>query len=168
MKKPEIPMSPSQLPKQRIVVLADLPERPEPFESVVGYDEKPAGVRLCGGPSNATYLAQVEWAWSSMNGRVDAYYLHKGRHYWMLWIYSYDDNWEEWNWLAVGYVPRSQATETQAAVHLLVDFWRFEKERNNLERYHWINETGELNSSAMRTAGLLVWPHTPSRSRGRD
>ena len=88
VKKPELPMSPSRLPKQRIVPLADLPGRPEPFKSVVGYEKKPRGVRLRDGPSKPTYLGQVEWAWSSMNQRIDAYCLHKGRHYWMLWIYS--------------------------------------------------------------------------------
>lgn len=72
-------MSPSRLPKQRVVALTDLSNRPEPFESVVGYEEKPPGVRLCNGPKKTTYLGQVEWAWSPMHERIDAYYLHKGR-----------------------------------------------------------------------------------------
>ena len=163
VKKPHIPMSPSQLPEQRIVPLADLPDRPEPFESVVGYEEKPPGVRLCNGPKKPTYLGQVEWAWSSMNERIDAYYLHKGRRHWMLWRRWFDDNWEEWHWTPIGYVPRDQATERQASVHLLADFWRFEQ-RKGQERYHWINETGKLSSSAMRTIGLWVWPGVASGS----
>ena len=65
-------------------------------------------------------------------------------------------------------MPRTQATKGQAAVHLLVDYWRFENESHKRERYHWINETGELNSSALRTTALLVWPHVPSRSVGGD
>lgn len=164
MKKPKIPMSPEQLPKQRIVAIADLPDRPEPFESVVGCDEKPPGGRSCDCPSNPTHLGQVEWSWSSMNGCIDAYYLDEGRDYWMLWGYWYDDNWEEWNWLPVAYVPRNQATEWQAAVHLLADYWRFQKETQSRERYHWIKETGELSSSALRTIGLLVWGR--ARRRG--
>ena len=36
-------MSPSLLPQQRIVGLADLFERPQPFDSVVGWEKKPPG-----------------------------------------------------------------------------------------------------------------------------
>ena len=158
-------MSASQLPQQRVFAVADLGERPEPFDSVVGYGEQPSSVELPNGPLKPRYLGQVEWAWSPANARVDAYYLHKGRHYWMLWIRSYDDNWEEWNWSPVGYVPRRQASRREAAVHLLIDFWRFEKAQHHREHYHWINETDELGTSDFRTIGMLVWPEDTERLR---
>ena len=156
VEKPNIPMSPSQLPKQRIVPVAALPGRPEPFDSVVGYGKKPRGVGLRDGPKKPTYLGQVEWAWSSMHERIDAYYLHRGRTHWMLWRRYFDDNEGNWYWDSAGYVPRDQATAREAAVHLLADFWRFEK-RKGQERYGWINETGELSSSVMRSITLQVW-----------
>ena len=111
MRKPEIPMSPSLLPQQRIVGVADLFDRPQPFDSVVGWEKKPPGVRYPKGPSNPHYLGQVEWSWSPMHGSVIGYYIHRARRHWVLWQYRYDDNWERWEWSPVGYVPRSQASQ---------------------------------------------------------
>jgi len=151
-------MWPDELPQQRIVPVASIPTRPHPFDAVVGWSAKPDGVVLVKGPSNPEYLGQVEWAWSPINNRVDAYYISRGRSYWMLWLYSYDDNWGKWDWLAVGHVPRKQASRTQAAVNLLVDFWRMEKEANNLDHFHWLNEEGYFDASEWRTIGFMVWP----------
>ena len=111
MKNPSIPMSPDQLPQQRIVPVASIPARPNPFDAVIGWNEKPDGVVLANGPRNPEYLGQVEWAWSRMNNRVDAYYISRGRSHWMLWLYSYDDNWGKWDWLPIGYVPRKEAAK---------------------------------------------------------
>jgi len=150
-------MSPAQLPQQRIVPVASIPARPQPFDAVVGWDTKPRGVVLANGPRNAEYLGQVEWAWSPMNNRIDAYYLSRGRSHWMLWLYYYDDNWGKWEWQPVGYVPRRQASRDQAAVHLLMDFWTMDKNDSDVDHYHWLNEEGYLNASQWRTMGLLVW-----------
>jgi hypothetical protein len=163
MKSPTIPMSPSQLPQQRIVPVADLATRPVPFDAVVGWDEKPDGVELFSGPARAVYLGTVEWAWSPMNNRIDCYYLSRGRTHWMLWIHGFDDNEGGWTWLAVGHVPRKQASRTQAAIHLLADFWRMEKEDNELDHYHWINEEAFLDVSEWRTIALQVWPEVAAQ-----
>lgn len=162
MRKPIIPMSPEQLPQQRIVPVADLAERPDPFDAVVGWDEKPAGVELPNGPRNADYLGQVEWTWSPMHSRIDAYYISRGRTHWLLWIYSYDDD-DGWTWLAIGHAPRSQASRMQAAIHLMADFWRMEKHKAELDHYHWINEHGDLGASEWRTIALLVWPEVAAK-----
>lgn len=167
MKRPSIPKSPSQLPPQRIVQIADLPERPAPFDAVVGWGKKPAGVELRNGPREADYLGQVEWAWSPMNGRVDAYYLSRSRSYWILWTKWYDDNWGRWEWLALGHVPRKQASRMEAAVNLLVDFWRMEREKTELDHFHWLNDEGDLDASQWRTIGFMVWPpNTGVRENG--
>lgn len=163
MKKPSIPMSPTQLPQQRVVAVADLELRPEPFDAVVGWNEKPDGVELCRGPSNADYLGTVEWAWSPMNSRIDSYYLSRGRTHWMLWIRWFDDNGGGWSWLAIGHVPRKQASLMQAAVHLLVDFWRMEKDATELDHFHWIDDEGLLDTSEWRTIALLVWPEVAAK-----
>jgi hypothetical protein len=167
MKKPTMPMSALELPEQRIDSVANLIDRPDPFNTVVGWDEKPAGVMLANGPHNADYLGQVEWAWSPMNNRVDAYYLSRGRSHWMLWLYSYDDNWEKWDWLPIGYVPRKHVSRQQAAIHLLIDFWRWDKEEGDLDHYHWLNEEGYLDVSQWRTIALLVWNAAPEGG-GKD
>lgn len=163
MRQPRIPMSPDQLPKQRIVAVANLGARPDPFHSVVGWDEKPAGVKLPHGPQKAEYLGEVEWAWSPMNNRIDAYYISKGRTHWMLWLYGFDDNEGSWSWLAVGHVPRKEASRKQAAIHLLADFWRMDKEDNGVDHYHWIADDGMLDVSEWRTIALLVWPEVARR-----
>jgi hypothetical protein len=161
MKNPSIPMSPDQLPQQRIVPVASIPARPNPFDAFVGWNEKPDGVVLANGPSNPEYLGQVEWAWSRMKNRVDAYYISRGRSHWMLWLYSYDDNWGKWDWLPIGYVPRKNISLDQAAFHLLIDFWRWDKEKGDLDHYHWLNEEGYLDASQWRTIALLVWNADP-------
>ena len=99
MKLPRVSMSPEAMPLQRLVAVAVLSDRPKPFDSAVGWGEKPDGVLLPNGPSKADYLGQVEWSWSPMHNRVDAYYLSRSRTHWILWLYSYDDNWEKWDWL---------------------------------------------------------------------
>ncbi|MEE4317784.1 MAG: hypothetical protein V2I74_12470 [Erythrobacter sp.] len=158
MKKPRIPMSPSELPQQRLVLVVDLEPRPDPFDVVVDYGARPPGVELPNGPSNPEYLCQAEWSWSPMHSRVDAYYLSRGRTHWMLWSYWYDDNWGKWDWTPVAYVPRRQATARQAAVHLLIEFWKFDREQTDLNRYHWINASAFLSVAELREIAHIVWP----------
>lgn len=45
----------------------------------------------------------------------------------------YDDNWERWEWTSVGYVPREKASMREAAIHLMIDYWRAEKSKRNPE-----------------------------------
>ena len=156
-------MSPSSLPQQRIVGRPDAFERPDPFESVIGVDEKPPGVRYPRGPHSPEYLGQVEWTWNPM--RVVAYYLHQGRRHWVLWEYWYDDNWERWEWTSMGYVPRAQASRREAAIHLMIDCWREGRFRHNLDHYHWINETAYLSAGDWRMVGLSVWPEVAAHQQ---
>lgn len=168
MKKPQIPMSPRSLPQQRVVGIPGAVERPDPFESVIGMDEKPTGAGYPEGPNNPEYLGQVEWA--STLVRVVAFYLHRARRHWVLWEYWYDDNWERWEWTSVGYVLREQASMRQAAVHLMVDYWRAERSNRSLEHYGWINQTGYLSTGEWRMIGLSVWPEVavPLRVEGES
>ena len=166
--KPRIPMHPAALPQQRLVMLARLPERPQPFDSVIGWHEKPPGVDLPRGPRKAHCLGQLEWAWSPMHGAVNAYYLSRGRTHWILWIRSYDDNWGVWDWVAVGHVPLRQAGFHEAAVHLMADLWRFERSESDLDHFHWINEAGELDVGTWRALGFLLWPETAAARAERD
>lgn len=151
-------MSPELLPKQRINLVTALPPRPDPFESKVGWNAVPDSAIPKRGPKNAIYLGQVEWAWGPMHERLSAYYLHRGRKFWVLWIYAYDDNWSEWNWLAVGCVPFCQASEKEAAVHLMLDMFACERDNGDLECFHWINEDGLLEIEEWQTISREVWP----------
>jgi hypothetical protein len=156
-KQPTIPMSPEALPQQRIHEVVGLPERPEPFDCLVGYGEVPKKIIPKSGPSSPLYLGQVEWAWSPMHIRLDAYYLHRGRTHWLLWSRYWDDNWGKWGWAAVACVAKKDVSERQAAVHLLVEFWKEEAEESSVDHYHWINEDGYLSVAELAAIAREVW-----------
>ena len=80
-REPKIPMSPTELPQQRIHEIVGLPERPAEFNCEVGYGVFQDGAFPKNAPTNSTYLCQVEWAWSPMHNRLDAYYLHRDPSY---------------------------------------------------------------------------------------
>lgn len=139
-------------------IIPHLADRPVPFDSVVGWDEKPMGFKYPHGPSDPEYLGQIEWAWSPREGRLNAYYLHKSRFHWVLWSRYYDDNWEKWDWTALGYVPIEQATKRQAAIQLMADFWRYEREFSDLGHFHFVDEEGSLSATDWQNIGRMVWP----------
>jgi len=158
MKTPTIPMSPELLPKQRLNLVTELPGRPNPFDSAVGWNAVPESAMPKRGPRNASYLGQVEWAWGPMNERLDAYYIHRGRKFWVLWIYAYDDNWSVWNWVAVGCVPLGQASEKEAAAPLMLDMFAWQRDDDDLDCFHWINEEGLLDVEEWQAISRAVWP----------
>jgi hypothetical protein len=155
--EPHIPMSPDELPQQRIHEVITLPPMPEPFNYTVGYGQFPKGSLPSNIPRNMTYLAQVEWAWSPINNRIDAYYLHKGRTHWSLWSRYWDDNWSQWSDMAIGCVPRRGVSEHQAAVYLLLEFWKDEITGNSLDEFHWINEQRYLSVAELAAIAREVW-----------
>jgi hypothetical protein len=154
---PVIPMSPDQLPQQRIHEVVDLIERPDPFDFSVGYGSVPENTRGKGKPKSAAYLAQVEWAWSPMHNRLDAYYLHRGRRHWVLLSQYWDDNWGKWEWVDIGFVPRKGVSHRQAAAHLLLEYWKSEEVDSDLDEFHWINTAEGLSVSELMAIAREVW-----------
>ena len=156
-REPKIPMSPEELPQQRIHEVVALPKRPEEFDFKVGYELVPYGELPKNAPTNSTYLCQVEWAWSPAHSRLDAYYLHRGRTHWSLWSKYWDDNWMKWEQITVGYVPRRGVDQKQAAVYLLLEFWAFDAKEGDVDQFHWINEDGYLSIAELKAIGRVVW-----------
>ena len=154
---PRIPMSPDELPQQRIYEVVGLPKRPELFDCEVGYGAVPDEFIPKHGPRSPVYLGQVEWAWSPMHNRLDAYYLHRGRKHWLMWIRYFDDNWGKWEWSPVACVSRKGITERQAATHLLIEFWRHDARYRDVDRFHWINEGAFLTVADLSAIGRHVW-----------
>lgn len=72
-REPTIPMSPTELPQQRLNPVVELPPRPESFDSKIGWKALSEEHLPKGGPRNATHLGQVEWAWSPAHSRVSSY-----------------------------------------------------------------------------------------------
>ncbi len=74
---PRIPMRPEELPQQRLSLVVPLPPRPTGF---AGTRDAPGSVPpSLKMPRSARYIGQVEWAWSMINARLDAYYLSTNR-----------------------------------------------------------------------------------------
>ena len=156
-REPKIPMSPSELPQQRVHEVVDLTQRPEPFDCKAGYWDYPSGSAPENQPRNPTYLCQVEWAWSPVHNRLDAYYLHRGRSHWSLWSRYSDDNWGKWEWAAAACVHRRGVTEKQAAVYLLLELWKHEVREFDLDQFHWINEGVYITVAELMAIAREVW-----------
>jgi len=129
------PMSPTELPQQRINAVVDLPSRPEGFEPVVDYGLAANGIAPKRRPTKMAFLGGAEWAWSPMHNRVDAYYLHRGRRHWILYQRDLDPNDPTFAWSIVAYALRRGIDERTAAVHLMIALWRMEV-RDGLDEFH--------------------------------
>ena len=156
MQNPAIPMKPEQRPQQRVYEVLTLPQRPEPFNFRAGCEEVPEKAVPKKGPRVAIYLGQVEWAWSPMNNRLDAYYLHRGRRYWILWIRYFGFS-ERWEWHPVACVHHKGISEKQAAVYLLMTVWQSLLREGELDKFHWINEEGYLSVAELEAIAREVW-----------
>jgi hypothetical protein len=141
----------------RRIAGAAIQTKPEPFDCTVGYRQFPKGALPSRTPRNMTYLAQVEWAWSPAHSRLDAYYLHKGRTHWSLWSRYWDDNWGQWSDTAVGCVHRRGVSEYQAAIYLLLEFWRDDAMDNGLDQFHWVNEVDYLTVADLAAMTREIW-----------
>ena len=154
MKVPSIPMSPNELPQQRIVEVVDLPPCPERIEVYMGMVCQRKMPRL---PSRQSkHLCQVEWAWSPMHSRISNYFIHKGRSYWILWESIFDDD-RGWYWHITASVPHKGCTEYQAAVHLLSASWHCELGDMDLDQFHWVNHHAFLSVADLAAIARTVW-----------
>lgn len=154
---PRIPMSPGELPRQRVHEVVALPARPDPFDSHIVQGNDPDAIKLPRIPRSPQLIVHCEWAWSPMHNRIAAWYLHRSRSHWVLWLRHYDDNWGKWDWDAVSAVPLRQAGEEEAATHLLMDAWEREKREMSTDRFHWINEASLLSVAQVKEIAREVW-----------
>ena len=155
---PHIPMSPDELPQQRIHEVVELPDRPEPFDCLVGYGCKaPQKAPSEFEPNSPIYLGQTEWAWDPMHCRLEGYYLERDRDYWVLWARYWSDNEGDWGWATAACVATKGVSEDQAAVHLLIEFWKYEAKESWLDHFHWINEDAFLSVAQLAAIGRATW-----------
>lgn len=154
--KPKIPMSPSELPRQRLVEVIDLPPRPEGFTPVVGYCLTDEGVGPKRIPREMIFLGGAEWAWSPMHNRIEVYYLHRSRHHWITYHKDLEAEDKEFEWLMGAYVARRGIDERQAAFHLMAARWLYEA-NEGLDEFHWLTHDGFLNAADWRAIARAVW-----------
>ena len=159
--KPTIPMTPEELPQQRVYPVEILPARPSAFQGYfqnidpISEDKEPKG-----SPRNVEYLCSVEWAWAMNNNRIDNYYLNPRGKYWFLWNWFQDDNtWNlDWVWFFYAYGLKKGVNAKEAAIYLLMDAWQAEAKQGYLDCFHWINDVGTLSVAEIQAIAKKVWP----------
>lgn len=158
---PKVVMDLTQLPRQRLHAVVELPERPAGFQGYCEYiDSMPEKDCPKGSPRKVQFLGSVEWSWSPMHSRWDAYYLNPRGKYWLLWIRYLDDNeWiPKWRWNLYAWGLRKGVSTKEAAVYLLADAWAAEARESDLDHFHLINDPGLLTIPELCAIGRLVWP----------
>ena len=154
-----IPMTPDDLPQQHMREVVTVPDKPKELEISYAPCLAELNGKTLGTPRNLEFLCSVEWAWSPVHGRIDNYYLNRKRKHWVLWNNWMDDNdasWS-WHWTVIAYAPRIKANELAVASHLLFKAWESQKEQDDLDQYHWINNNEYLETSEIEAVARHVW-----------
>ncbi len=167
----KIAMKPDQAPQQRIHLVVDLPPRPKSFKSRCGKElyslssirELPLENRPRQMPRSAQFVGTIEWAWSPMHSRIDAYYLstNRKRSHWFLWASCLDDSDDyRWKWETTlfAYGTKKGIDKKTAIIHLLIDAWNYEREFMELDAFHIINAVGVLSIGEFWAIDRAVWP----------
>jgi hypothetical protein len=155
---PRIPLTPDQLPQQRVVAVVDLPAMPRTFDPTVCLHWMPWEILPKARPRRMAYLGTVEWAWGPMSNRVEAYFLHRSRHHWVVWIRDPVPNDADSEWQVAAYTPRRGVTAREAAQLLVVARWRLEADERFLDHFHWVSDEGDLAVAEWMAIGRAVWP----------
>ena len=129
----------------------------EPIEVTPGRSGVPIDI-----PKSATFLCQVEWAWSPMNNRVADYYLSQDttRTKWVLWSSLLNDHERPWRWYTIDSVqvlPRRGISKETAAMVLLTAYFEWQERAELLDRYHWINSEGFLDVGDIQLTAYIAW-----------
>ena len=155
--RPKIPLRPDQLPQQRLAEVVGLPAAPASFDPTVCLFWMPWDILPRRRPPRMTYLGMVEWAWSPMSSRIEAYFLHRGRRHWVLWIQDPSPTDAGTAWQVASYAPRHGVTAREAAHHLVVERWRAEACERFLDHFHWVADEGNLAVADWMAIGRTVW-----------
>ena len=129
----------------------------DPIEVTTGRSGVPIDI-----PKSATFLCQVEWAWSPMNNRVADYYLSQDttRTKWVLWSSLLNDHERPWRWYTIDSVqvlPRRGISKETAAMVLLTTYFEWQERAELLDRYHWINSEGFLDVGDIQLTADIAW-----------
>ena len=155
---PRIPLTPDQLPRQRLVEVVDLPAAPAGFDPTVCLFWMPWDILPRRRPRRMSYLGMVEWAWNPMSSRLEAYFLQGTRRHWVVWIQDPFANEAEAEWQVAAYTPRRGVTAREAAHHLVMRRWHTEAAERSLDHFHWVSQEGDLAVADWMAIGRAVWP----------
>ncbi len=164
-----IPMSPSELPQQRLYEVTQLPKKPLNFEaSCIIYPDKcdyawslPDEKLQARFPGTSKFIAQFEWAWSPSSTRLHEYYIASNtkKSHWFLWKQWFNENsWDPaFEKTLVAYCPRVSHDPHVISVYLLQHLWQIEIDNIELDEPHWINSTGLLSVSDINAISRTIW-----------
>lgn len=158
MKSPKIPMHPEERPARKRLAQSRTNGTNSDIDPILSIDTAEHPIGSTEAPvSLPLYLGQVEWAWSPMHGRIEAYYLENRSGHWLLWTRVYDDNWQAWIWALSAYARCGATSPQTAARELLVAAWRAKRRSEDLDPFHWVNEDGALSSGDLQDIAGQVW-----------
>lgn len=167
--KPTVAMSATEVPNQRIYLVPQYPIRPDGL--IVSFDRAADDLpkRMS---RKAQYLGQVEWTWSPMHSRIDAYHLglNPRKNRWVLWLSFFNDElWKFTDTHIAAWSPRTGMQGPDAAVHLLEAYWASEAAVNNgLDHFHWIAQEGLLAAPVLMEIARRVWKPGTEDGGGRS
>lgn len=161
--------------------MAVIPERPLFFHvHFNGIDPIPLKEELIGPPEKFERVCGAEWSWSPANERIDGYNLSSHGEYWILWVTTIIDECfvevepeeedEDWNndydkkpsndnlyWHIYAYGLNKNIDSLTAATYLLMDAWKTENKKYNLEHFHDFFSNGILSLEQVSAIADEVW-----------
>jgi hypothetical protein len=153
-----LPMTPDQLPEQRLVEVVALPKVPDSFEPIPCLFFVPDHILPRKLPREMTFLGTVEWAWGPRSSRIETYWLHRARRHWVVWIEDRDwTNDPEYKWQVAAYAKRTGVSAEAAVPHLILARWELEMEERQLDHFHFVSNEGMLTVPAWMAIGRAVW-----------
>ena len=142
------------------MALLGLPDKPDDLNVLIEWkDPLPFKNYPKGTPRKLTFVCSVEWAWSPMNNRIANYYINQkpwGWAFWDNWLNDHDVPWS-WRWNFLAYSGQAKADEKTIAAYMLMASWKDEAEHQDLDHYHWINNTGCLDVEDVQAIAREVW-----------
>lgn len=78
-------------------------------------------------PPGLSFICAVNWSFSPGRERRDGLFIGRtgvGGFSWVLWRFSYDDNWERWDWEPLAATDRSLGSAKLAASFMLERWWK--------------------------------------------
>ena len=58
----------------------------------------------------------------------------------------------------MGYGLKKEMDKKTAAIYLLIDTWTFERDRMDIDHFHWPDNVGLLSEAEFMAIGRIVWP----------
>jgi hypothetical protein len=143
----------------------DSPEQLELFDEISSskdyyeFDLEPGGQFPQKPPNSALFLCLVEWAWSPMHDRLDAYLVSRtqDRKFWILWKQCLDGN-DQWQPSIYCTYNGFYTSHDEASISMLNRAWAWERKEQELGRYHFIVDEGALGIREIERIAQTIWP----------